>query len=126
MTLCSGFSVTETVYLLRDNPVSIIPYSDYDSRINWDMSTTTNVLVSVDDITSTTSGDAIQVTSETYPTLVKYLQNGNGDWAIHMLIGMFPALTIGEKRVRVIIFDPINTNGVVVVDKLLISVVGLQ
>jgi hypothetical protein len=126
MTLCSGFSVTETVYLLRDNPVSIIPYSDYDSRINWDMSTTTNVLVSVDDITSTTSGDAIQVTSETYPTLVKYLQNGNGDWAIHMLIGMFPALTVGEKSVRVIIYDTLNTNGVVVVDKLLISVVGPQ
>ena len=43
-----------------------------------------------------------------------------------MLIGMFPALTVGEKRVGVVIYDTLNTNGIVVVDDLLATVVGLQ
>ena len=126
MTLCSGFSVNETVYLLRDNPVSIIPYSDYRKRIVWDMSGTTDVLVTVDNVDSTTPGDAIEVSSSSSPSLIQIIDDGEGGWQINMLIGMFPALTVGEKRVGVVIYDTLNTNGIVVVDDLLATVVGLQ
>jgi len=126
MTLCSGFSVNETVYLLRDNPVSIIPYSDYSKRIVWDMSGTTDVLVTVDNVDSTTPGDAIEVSSSSSPSLIQIIDDGEGGWQINMLIGMFPALTVGEKRVGVVIYDTLNTNGIVVVDDLLATVVGLQ
>lgn len=126
MSLCSGFKTIETVYILRDNPVSIVPYSDFGRRVNWDMSETTNVLVTIDALDSTTAGDAISVSSQDNPSVVQFGQNPDGEWVIHMLIGMAPSITVGEKQVRVVLFDPFNINGVVVASDLFITVVGLQ
>tara|TARA_B110000881_G_scaffold215674_2_gene230069 strand:- start:268 stop:540 length:273 start_codon:yes stop_codon:yes gene_type:complete len=90
------------------------------------MSGTTDVLVTVDNVDSTTPGDAIEVSSSSSPSLIQIIDDGEGGWQINMLIGMFPALTVGEKRVGVVIYDTFNTNGIVVVDDLLATVVGLQ
>lgn len=125
MSLCSGFKTIETVYMLRDNPVSIVPYSEYGRRVNWDMSETTNVLVTIDAL-DRVSTDAISVSSQDNPSIVQYGQNPDGEWVIHMLLGMAPLITVGEKQVRVVLFDPLNSNGVVVASDLFITVVGLQ
>ena len=124
MALCSDFTTSEKVYVGYDNPVSIIPYSDYTDRVNWDMSNTTKVIVSADLTTSTVSGDAIVVDSAVSPTMVKFSQDAGSIWQIHMIIGMFPAIVSGAYTVRVIIYDPDNPNGVVIGDDLLVTVVG--
>ncbi len=124
----TDFLTNEQAYLGHDNPVSITPYSDYSTRENWDMITTTSVTVSADLVTSVATGDDIVMTSAANPTVVFFNQvdvDGVLIWQIHMKVGMFVGIVAGTYKLRVIIIDPTNTNGLVVADDLLVDVVDV-
>ncbi len=125
MSECPTYTTNELAYLGLDNAVSIIPYSDYSDRVNWDMSTTTRVDVSADLTTSVATGDDITADSTNDPTLVWYNQDADGVWQIHMKVGLFVGITAGEWKLRVSIVDAVNTNGVVIADDLLVTVVDI-
>jgi hypothetical protein len=122
------FNTNEQAYLGHDNPVSITPYSDYNDRTNWDMVATTKVVVSADLVSSTVTGDDIEMDSSANPTIISFNQVSVGgalEWQIHMVVGMFTGIVAGAYKLRVIIEDAVNTNGIVIADDLLVDVVDI-
>ena len=115
----------EQTYLGHDNPVSIIPYSDFGERTNWDMVATTKVVVSADLTSSVVTGDDIEMNSTDDPTVISFNQDADSIWQIHMIVGMFTAIVAGEYKLRVIIEDATNTNGIVIADDLIVDVVEI-
>jgi hypothetical protein len=128
MTVSTEFSTTEQAYLGHDNPVSIIPYSNYSERTNWDMAATIDVIVSADLVSSVATGDDIVMKASVNPTIVFFNQvliKKVLVWQIHMVVGMFTGIAAGEYKLRVIIEDAVNTNGIVIADDLLVTVVDV-
>jgi hypothetical protein len=121
-------SSNEQAYLGHDNPVSITPYSDYNDRTNWDMVATIDVIVSADLVSSVATGDDIVMKSSANPTIISFNQVSVGgvlEWQIHMVVGMFTGIAAGEYKLRIIIEDAVNTNGIVITDDLLVDVVDI-
>jgi hypothetical protein len=124
MTECT-FTTPEEVYRTRDNSVTIIPYSDYSALVNYDMTNVTQVIVSADLVTSTTTGDDYTADSVTNPTEVWFNQDADSIWQIHMRIGQFAGIVAGSYKIRVIIIEPTYPNGLVIADDLLVDVVEI-
>ena len=119
----------EQVYLGHDNVVSIIPYSDVSARTNFDMTAVTLVEASADLVSSTTTGDDITASSADSPVTIWWnlvtTTTGEQEWQIHMKVGLFVGITAGSYKLRVIITDPDNLNGLVICDDLLVDVVDV-
>ena len=125
MTVCTGYTNNEQAYLGHDNAVSIIPYSDYAARTNYDMTDVTLVEVSADLVTSAATGDDVAVDSDDFPAVVWWDQDADDVWQIHMKVGMFASIVAGEYKLRVVLTDPDYTNGIVIADDLLVDVVDI-
>jgi hypothetical protein len=119
---CEEYNAAELAYLGHDNALSIIPYSDYAERVNFDMSTTTEVTVSADLVTSLVTGDDVTASSGDAPVTV-WWNLDDELWQIHMKVGLFVGIVAGSYKLRVIIINPDYTNGLVVADDLLVDVI---
>lgn len=120
------FITVEKAYLGHDNPVTIVPYSDYAARTNFDMTNATDVQVSADLTSSTSSGDAI-VTSNSAQSDVVYWNQVGDEWRIHIVVGRITGIAAGTYNLEVVIFTPTYPNGIVLVDSesnLRVEVVG--
>lgn len=124
MSDCNFESITN-VYLGHDNAVSVIPYSDIVDRVIYDMTNVTRVDAGVDLITSTVTGDSITASSDDAPTTIWWEQVGT-EWRIHFKVGLFTGITAGEYTLRIILFDPTHTNGLVLTDEVRVNVVDVQ
>jgi len=125
MTECTLFSTPETLYLGHDNAVTIIPYSDYSVRTNYDMSNVTEVTSSADLTSSVATGDDITASSDDAPITIWWNQDADGVWQIHLKVGRYVGITAGSYKVRVIIVEPSYPNGIVIADDLLVDVVEI-
>lgn len=120
------FTLTELVYLGHDNIVSIIPYSDYINRTNYDMTYVTEVTASADLLTSVATGDDITASSTDSPVTIWWGQVGaDNEWQIHLKVGLFVGIAAGSYKIRVVIVDPDYPNGLVIADDLLVDVVDV-
>lgn len=115
----------ETVYLGHDNVVSIIPYADVATRTNYIMDTVTEVTASADLVASVATGDDITASDADVPVTIWYDQDADGIWQIHLKVGLFVSMVAGAYKVRVVITDAVNTNGLVIADDLLVTVVDV-
>jgi len=120
---CEDFEVLSTVYIGHDNPVTIIPYSDISERINYDMTDVTEVTASADLVTSITTGDDIEASSEDTPITITWGLVGT-EWRINLKVGLFIGIAAGDYKLRVVIIEPSYPNGLVLTDDLLVTVVG--
>jgi len=123
MSDCGYQSVSE-VYLGHDNAVSVVPYSDIVDRVIYDMTNVTRVDASVDLLTSAATGDDITASSDDTPTTVWWDQNGT-EWRIHFKVGLFVGITPGDYKLRIVLFDPTHTNGLVLADDVQVRVVDI-
>lgn len=121
---CTEYETVSLTYLGHDNATIIIPYSDFSERVNYDMTSVTQVDVSADLTTSTSTGDDVTANS-TDDTDVVWFNNSSGEWRIYMRIGRISGITAGDYKVRVVITEVNTPNGVVVCDDLLVSVVDV-
>jgi hypothetical protein len=121
-----GLPTTEKAYLGHDNTVTIVPYSDMSERTNFDMTSVSEVQVSADLTSSTSSGDAVVTNSTDQPDVVFWSQVGS-QWRIHIIVGRITGIAAGTYTLEVVITDPSYPNGVVLVDtesNLRVEVVG--
>ena len=125
MALCDNYPPAEELYLGHDNAVTIIPYADIITRRNYDMSAVTEVTATADLLTSVTSGDAISASTGDAPVTMWFDQDAvDGTiWYIHLRVGLFVGIAAGEYKVRVVLIEPSNPNGLVVADDLLVTVI---
>ena len=112
-----------TVYLGHDNAVTVIPYADVAERTVYDMSLVTEVQVSADLLTSTSQGDDITASSTDAPVTVWWELVGE-EYRIYMKVGLFIGIAAGEYKLRIILFDPTHTNGLVLTDCIEVTVVA--
>jgi len=125
MSECLAYTSAELLYLGHDNAVTIVPYSDYSTRTNYNMASVTEVTASADLTTSTTTGDDVTASSDDAPITVWWNQDANDVWQIHLKVGRFVGITAGSYKVRVIIIEPNYPNGIVIADDLLVDVVDV-
>lgn len=118
-----GYESVSSVYVGYDNAVTVVPYSDIVARTVYDMTLVTRVDASVDLLTSTTIGDAVTASSDDAPTTIWWEQVGT-EWRINFKVGMFVGIVAGEYKLRIIIVDPTHTNGLVIADDILVTVVA--
>lgn len=123
MSDCDFQTVTD-VYLGHDNAVSVIPYSDISTRTVYDMTNVTRVDASIDLITSVATGDDITASSDDVPTTIWWEQVGT-EWRIHFKVGLFVGVAAGEYKLRIILYDPTHTNGLVLTDEVRVDVVDV-
>ena len=86
-----------TVYVNNDNAVVVKPYSNYASRINYDMTPVTKVVAVADLATSTVSGDGVTGDSSIDPLLVFWnnTTDPSDDWLIYCKVGRFTGIVAG-------------------------------
>ncbi len=118
-----------TVYVNNDNAVVVKPYSNYASRINYDMTPVTKVVAVADLATSTVSGDGVTGDSSIDPLLVFWnnTTDPSDDWLIYCKVGRFTGIVAGVYTLRITIYDPDHINGYVLPDtaeSLRVTVVG--
>lgn len=118
-----GYTTVSSVYVGYDNAVSVIPYSDIVERTIYDMTAVTRVDASIDLLTSTVQGDAITASSDDAPTTIWWEQVGT-EWRIHLKVGLFVGVVAGDYKLRIILFDPTHTNGLVLTDDVQVEVVA--
>ena len=126
--VCDYMTATK-LYLTRDNAVTVVPYSDYSERVNYDMTLVTRVIANADLLTSVTSGDSIVGDSAVVPLLV-YWNNTNDldEWRIYCKVGLFTGIAAGTYTLRITLFDPDHPNGLVIPGtetELQVEIVGL-
>lgn len=119
-----GYQSVSYVYLGHDNAVSVVPYEDIVARTIYDMTDVTVVTASVDLVDSTITGDNITASSVDVPTTIWWEQVGT-EWRIHFKVGMFIGMVAGEYKLRIILYDPPHTNGLVLTDEVLVTVVDV-
>lgn len=119
-----GYQSVSYVYLGHDNAVSVVPYEDIVARTIYDMTAVTVVTASVDLVDSTATGDNITASSEDVPTTIWWEQVGT-EWRIHFKVGLFVGMVAGEYKLRIILYDPPHTNGLVLTDEVLVTVVDV-
>ena len=106
---------TITLYRLRDNAVTIVPYSDLAALVNFDMSDPATIVVANADIVGDVIvGNSIEVDSDD-PSGLVYFNNTNpeSEWRIYCKVGMFPLITAATYTLRITIIDTDNPNGLV-------------
>jgi len=117
------------VYLGHDNAVTVVPYSDITERTVYDMSVVTEVQASLDLLSSVSEGDDITASSNDAPITVWWEQVDVGtpdeEWRIHMKAGLFVGVTPGDYKLRIVLFDPPHTNGLVLTDSVQVTVVAV-
>ena len=118
-----GYESVNYVYLGYDNAVSVVPYEDIAARVVYDMTAVTKVDASIDLTDSIASGDDITASSDDVPTTIWWEQVGT-EWRIHFKVGLFVGAAAGEYKLRIILFDPTHTNGLVLTDDVLVTIVG--
>ena len=123
MTDC-GFETVTNVYLGHDNAVSVVPYSDIAERTIYDMTGVTQVTASVDFVDSSMTGDDITASSDDVPTTIWWELVGS-EWRIHFKVGLFVGITAGDYKLRIILYDATHTNGLVLTDEVLVTVVDV-
>lgn len=113
---CSSSNLT--LYKSRDNAITVVPYSEYALRTNFDMAAVVRVVVNADAVTSTTTGDSFVGDSDVDDTIVWWaeVENAEGvdEWRIFAKVGMFTGIVAGEYTVRITIFDNTHINGLVI------------
>ena len=125
MSECLEYTTTTDLYIGYDNSVSIVPYSDITNRTNYDMTEVTEVTASADLVSSTAIGDDVTASSDDIPIIVWWDQDADNIWVIHLKVGLFIGISAGEYKVRVIIVEPDNPNGLVIADDLLVTIVDI-
>lgn len=126
MTCTTEFQSTSTVYLGHDNTVTVVPYSNIIDRELYDMTDVTSVAASVDLADSTVTGDDITADSGDAPVTVWWEQDvATLEWLIHLKVGMFVGVTAGDYKLRIVIYEPLYPNGIVVTDDTLVTVVDI-
>jgi len=127
MTACDYLdnTTTLTLYLGRDNPVALIPYSDTSGNTVFDMTAVTRVTMSADLVASTATGDATIGDSDIDATLVSWLEVEEGEWRIYGKVGMFVGIGAGEYNIRTTLYSPSSPNGLVLPDTITNLVVTL-
>lgn len=118
-----GYETVNYVYLGYDNAITVVPYEDIAERIVYDMTDVTKVDASIDLTSSEVGGDNITASSDDAPTTIWWEQVGD-EWRIHFKVGLFVGVAAGEYKLRIILFDPPHTNGLVLTDEVLVTVVG--
>lgn len=119
----SSCEPVSTVYVGRDNAVTVVPYSDIAERTVYDMSVVTEVQCSVDLLTSESQGDDITASSNDAPVTIWWELVGD-EWRIHMKIGLFVGIVAGDYKLRIVLFDPSHANGLVLTDTVQVAVVA--
>jgi len=112
-----------TVYVGYDNAVTVVPYADIAERTVYDMSLVTEVQVSADLLTSISQGDDVTASSNDAPVTVWWELVGE-EYRIYMKVGLFIGIAAGEYKLRIILFDPAHTNGLVLTDCIEVTVVA--
>jgi len=132
MSCAFGEEVEVTLYLGRDNAVSVVPYSDVVALENYDMTDVTRVTADADLTSSVSVGDAVTGDSAVDADLVYWDQitNDDGDleWRIYCKVGLFTGIAAGEYTLRITIYDPDHPNGLVLPgteSSLIVTVVDL-
>jgi hypothetical protein len=119
-----GYQSVSYVYLGHDNAVSVVPYEDIVQRTIYDMTDVTQVTASVDPVGSLVTGDSVTASSDDVPTTIWWEQVGT-EWRIHFKVGLFVGVTSGEYKLRIVLYDPPHTNGLVLTDEVLVTVVDV-
>lgn len=123
---CEDYELVTNAYLGHDNTVTIVPYSDLPERVLYDMAAVTEVQVSADLTTSVTTGDSIAASSDDVPITVWWEQIGTTDeWRVYMKVGLFPSISAGTYKLRVVFIEPTFTSGLVIADDLIVEVVDI-
>jgi hypothetical protein len=136
--ICDSCDDTITLYMNRDNAVTVIPYSDFSERTNYDMATVTRVVANADLVDNVVVGDSVVGDSDDDPGLVWWDQVDTGEldsagdpileWRIYCKVGLFTDVQAGDYTLRVTIFDPGHPNGLVLPrtdSELLVTIVDL-
>jgi hypothetical protein len=118
-----GLETVNYVYLGYDNAVTVVPYEDIAARVVYDMTAVTKVDASIDLLSSVSSGDAIDASSDDVPTTI-WWEQVDTEWRIHFKVGLFVGAVAGDYKLRIILFDPSHTNGLVLTDSVLVTVVA--
>jgi len=131
---CSDGTITDevTLYKGRDNAVAIIPYSDFSTRTNYDLSATTKIVANADAVGSVSVGDSVVGDSSVDPALVWWAQvtndEANLEWRIYCKVGLFTGILAGQYLLRITLYAPSYTNGFVLPgteSDLLVNVIDL-
>jgi hypothetical protein len=112
------FAPEHQLYLGRENAVTVVPYSDYAERTNFDMLDVTRITCDADLNTDTNliiPGDAIQAASDDVPALVSK-DVTTGVWLIHAKVGLFTGITAAIYSLRFTLYSPTYPNGFVLPD----------
>lgn len=108
------------VYEGHGNVTTLVPYEDVKSGALLDMSGVTEVQVCV--------GDAPTASSTAHATAIVWEREDPSDttsrWVLRLKLGLLPDLVPGEQRVRIVAFDSLYPNGLVVTDSFTVDVVG--
>ena len=121
---CEEYEVVTKMYVGRDNPVIIVPYSDVVARELYDMTDVTLVQVWADLKSSTVSGDAVTAESTDVPQTITWAKQSSGEWQIDIRVGRFVGIVAGEDNLRVVLTEPNTPNGVVVANDLRVDLIG--
>ena len=121
---CEEYEVVTKMYVGRDNPVIIVPYSDVVARELYDMTDVTLVQVWADLKSSTVSGDAVTAESTDVPQTITRAKQSSGEWQIDIRVGRFVGIVAGEYNLRVVLTEPNTPNGVVVANDLRVDLIG--
>jgi hypothetical protein len=114
------YTVPLKLYKGRDNAVTIVPYSDFSERINYNMTTVTRVVANADLVGDLTVGNSVVGDSAVVPLLVFWnnvaIVDGLPQWRIYCKVGMFTGIAAATYTLRITLYDPIHTNGLVLPD----------
>ena len=114
---CDNYIVPVKLYLGRDNAVTVVPYSDYSERVNYDMTTVTRVVADADLVGDVTVGNPVTGDSDVDPNKVFWDDNNAaGEWRIYCKVGLFTGIAAGTYTVRITIYDSNHPNGLVLPD----------
>ena len=118
-----GYDTVSNVYLGYDNAVTVVPYSDINEGTVYDMTNVTEVQGSADLLASVAQGENFVASSDDVAITIWWELVGT-EWRIHLKVGLFTDIVAGEYRLRIILFDPGHTNGLVLTDSVLVNVVA--
>lgn len=114
---CADYITPVKLYLSRDNAVTVVPYSDYSERVNYDMTAVTRVVANADLLNDVTVGNSVTGDSDTDPNKVFWDNNNTAnEWRIYAKVGLFTGIVAGTYTVRITIYDPNHPNGLVLPD----------
>lgn len=108
------FEVGLVLYIGRDNGLQVTPFTD--GTEPYDLSDVTRVEVVADPIGSAVTGDAFSNDSLDPTGRVTVTPTPDGLWRITAKLGRFDGIVAGDYNVRVIVYDAVHPNGLVILD----------